>query len=200
MKLIHLKPLTVTLLVILCLVSLSSFALPSVAASTTLKLTPTRGIIGTSVTMSGRGYTPNSKVKISGLFTNSCPTNSTGGFSCNVSVPNVGPGAYVVKASSSAGSTSAKFTVRSRAHVIVRPVSGAAGSTVKVTGTHFGLNIKLAVTFNGVTVVTTPTAVTTSSTGTFSLTFAVPNLPPNPYVVSVKDTLGYVVDTAYTIT
>jgi len=196
----YLKPLTISLVVILTIVSISTLAIPSEAAATTLKVTPVRGIIGTNATFTGKGYTPNSMVTIGGLFTASCPTNSTGGFSnCFALVPDVGPGSYNVTSSSSSGATTAKFTVGSRAHVTIKPISGAVGSTVTITGTHFGESTKLTVTFNGKKVATNPTSATTSSTGTFTLTFVVPNLAAKAYVVSVNDSLSYVAKSVYTI-
>ena len=42
--------------------------------------------------------------------------------------------------------------------------------------------------------------VTTSGTGSFSLSFKIPNDKSNAYVVTVKDALGYVANTVYTIT
>ena len=201
MKESFLKPLTISLMVILCLASLSALAMPSHAAATTLKLKPVRGVIGTSVTVTGVGYPINSMVSISGLFSKSCPTNSTGGISkCTVTVPNVPAGSYIVHSSSGAVGTTAKFTVGSRAHITIKPLSGLPGSKVTITGTHFAWNSKLTVTFNGTTVTTTPSTVTTTSTGTFTLTFIVPSYTPNAYVVTVKDALGYTANAVYTIT
>jgi len=185
----------------ICLVSVSALALPSSAAATTLRLKPIRGAIGTSVTITGIGYPPSSTVTIGGLFSKSCPTNSTGGITnCTVIVGNAPPGSYIVTSSSGQVGTTAKFTVGSRAHITLKPISGLPGSKVTVTGTHFALSSKVTVTFNGKTVVTTPTSVTTSSTGTFTLTFNVPSDAPAAYIVTAKDALGYTANSVYTIT
>lgn len=189
--------LVIGLIAMLCLVSLSAFALPSQAASTTLRLKPVRGVIGVSVSVTGLGYPANSIVTLTGLFSTTCPTNSTGGISsCSVSVPNVAAGAYLVYASSGPDSTQAKFTVGSRAHIRLHPISGLPGSTVTVTGTHFGWDTKFTVTFKGAKVATG----TTTSTGTFSISFSVPSDSANSYIVTVKDSLNYTASAVYTIT
>jgi len=199
MKEINLRMLTISLLVIL--VSVSAMSLPSQAAATTLKLTPVRGIIGASVTVTGIGYPVSSSVTISGLFSKVCSTNSTGGITnCSVTVPNAPAGSYIVYSSSGAFGTSAKFTIGSRAHIAAKPISGLPLSTVTITGTHFSWNSKLTVTFNGKKVVTIPAAPVTTSTGTFSLTFVVPSDTPNSYIVSVTDSFNYKANTVYTIT
>jgi hypothetical protein len=195
------KLLTVSLLIMLCLVSASALVLPSQAAATTLKLKPVRGVIGASVTATGIGYPINSMVTTTGLFTKTCSTNSTGGISnCVLTVPSVPPGSYIVHSSSGGVGTSAKFTVGSKAHIILRPNSGLPGSVVTITGTHFGWSSKLTVTFNGVAVATTPSSASTSSTGTFTLTIIVPSDSPKSYIVTVKDALSYTGNAVYTIT
>jgi len=189
-----------SLLILVSLLSVS-MAVTSQASATTLKLSPYRGIIGTSVTVTGRGYPINSMVTISSLFSTSCQTNSTGYISnCTVTVPNVPAGSYIVYSSSGGVGTSAKFTVSSRAQIRIKPISGLPGSQVTLTGTHFGRNSKLTITFNGVKVATTPSTVTTSSTGTFTLTFIAPSDTPKAYIVTAKDALSYTANTVYTVT
>jgi hypothetical protein len=86
-------------------------------------------------------------------------------------------------------------------HITAVPNSGHAGSKVTLNGAHFAWNTKItSVTFNGVQVATSPSSATTSGTGSFSLSFKVPNDKPNSYVVTVKDGRGYVANTVYTIT
>ena len=192
----------VTILLLVAILSVSAMSLPSQAAVTTLKLTPVRGIIGTHVVVTGKGYPPNSMVSLTHFVTKTCPTNSTGGITnCSFSVPNDPQGAYLLTASAGGVGANAKFTVGSRAHITAVPNSGHGGSTVAINGAHFAWNTKItSVSFNGVKVTTSPSSVTTSGTGSFSLSFKVPNDAPNSYVVTVKDALGYVANTVYTIT
>ena len=191
-----------TVLLLIVALSLSFVSLPSRAAATTLKLTPVRGIIGTHVVVTGRGYPANSMVTLTHFVTKTCPTNSTGGITnCSFSVPNDPPGAYLITASGGGVGANSKFTIGSRAHVTPVPNSGHAGSKLTINGAHFGWNTKIiSVYFNNVKVATSPSSVTTSGTGSFSLSINVPNDKPNAYVVTVKDALGYVANTVYTIT
>jgi len=193
---------SVTIILLVAIMSVSAMFLPSQAATTSLKLTPVRGIIGTHVVVTGKGYPANSMVSLTHFVTKTCPTNSTGGItSCSFSVPSDPPGAYLITASAGGVGANSKFTIGSRAHIIPVPNSGHAGSTVTVNGAHFAWNTKItSVTFNGVQVTTSPSIVTTSGTGSFSLSFKVPNDKPNSYVVTVKDARGYVANTVYTIT
>lgn len=56
------------------------------------------------------------------------------------------------------------------------PTSGPKGSTVSVSGVGYPAGQLITITFNGVTVTTSPAAPVTSGTGTFSgVTFVVPN-------------------------
>ena len=196
------KILSLTILLLVAIMSVSAMSMPVQAAATTLKLTPVRGIIGTHVVVTGRGYPANSMVSLTHFVTKTCPTNSTGGITnCSFSAPNDPPGAYLITAAGGGVGANSKFTVGSRAHIIAVPNNGHAGSTVTINGAHFAWNTKItSVTFNGAQVSTSPSSVTTSGTGSFSLSFKIPNDKPNAYVVTVKDALGYVANTVYTIT
>jgi hypothetical protein len=93
------KILSLTILLLVAIMSVSAMSMPVQAAATTLKLTPVRGIIGTHVVVTGRGYPANSMVSLTHFVTKTCPTNSTGGITnCSFSAPNDPPGAYLINA------------------------------------------------------------------------------------------------------
>src|SRR3984893_512397 len=93
------KIMPVTVLFLVAIMSVSAMSLPSQAAVTSLKLTPVRGIIGTHVVLTGKGYPANSMVTLTNFVTKTCPTNSTGGITnCSFSVPSDPPGAYIITA------------------------------------------------------------------------------------------------------
>ena len=199
MKEINLRMLTISLLVIL--VSVFAMSLPSQAAATTLRLTPVRGIIGASVTVTGIGYpgklfSHNKWSLLQGLFYQLHWWNNQ-------------------LFSHRAKRTSwclhcllffGRIWDLCKIHYWFESTHCSKTNlwTSTVNRHHnwytFLMELELTVTFNGKKVVTIPAAPVTTSTGTFSLTFVVPSDTPNSYIVSVTDSFNYKANTVYTIT
>lgn len=80
----------------------------------------------------------------------------------------------------------------------ITPTNGAHSTTVvTISGTQFGPNRLITITFGGLNVTTSPAQIVTDTLGSFSgVTFTVPNLPIGPYaVVAVDGTVGpYIVN------
>jgi hypothetical protein len=69
--------------------------------------------------------------------------------------------------------------------------TATAGTTITVSGTMFEPNAKLTFKFDTVEVATTPTSVITTSTGTYSFTFAIPsNQTLGSTEIKVYDSVG----------
>jgi len=194
------KPLIVSILALIFLVSiLPLFSLTSEATTVSLKLTPIRGVIGSSVTATGHGYVPGATVTLQfgSIIVGSQTANSTGGINMIFVVPQVASGPYAVTATDGMGdSTHSTFTVGSRAHITVKPTSGVAGITITITGKNFAYNSALTVKFNNKKLTTG----ISSSTGTFTLPITVPADALGSYAISVTDSLGYTGTAAFTIT
>ncbi len=97
-------------------------------------------MIGTKVTVTGKGFLDSSTVTLNFGSTKlgTVKSNSTGGISTTFTVPNVGPGSQKVTATDGTDSVTATFTVGSRAHVTEKLTLGTSGSdTVTVTGKNF---------------------------------------------------------------
>ena len=60
------------------------------------------------------------------------------------------------------------------ASITLSPASGTVGTQVTITGSSFAPNSSVSINYNGNAVVTTPTSVTTGSSGAFTTSFAVP--------------------------
>lgn len=58
--------------------------------------------------------------------------------------------------------------------ISLNPTSGTSGTSVSVTGSYFVPNSALTLSYDGVSLTTSPASVTTSSTGTLTATFNVP--------------------------
>jgi hypothetical protein len=162
---------------------------PFTVTSPAVVLSPTQGMVGKSVTVTGSGFSVNTLV---GTFTfngvtpgtqtcTSQTTSATGTFSCTFGVPSSTSGAKTVVASGNdvgtvAGDTaSATFTVTTPA-ITLSPAQGPKGVTVTVTGSGFTQNTPInTFTFGGTPPGTQScTSQTTTPTGAFTCTFVVP--------------------------
>src|SRR5208337_5137666 len=130
-----------------------------------ITLSPTQGPIGTTVTVSGTGFSVNTKIGIISIAggtitTQTCTaqtTSATGTFTCTFTVPTVTAGAHAVTVSGSdigtmpADTATATFTVTAPA-ITLSPVQGPAGTPVTVTGSGFSVSTTIGtITFNGAT-------------------------------------------------
>ncbi len=169
---------------------------PFTVTVATIMLSPTQGLAGKSVTVTGSGFSVNTPI---GTFTfngatpaQSCTsqmTSGTGAFSCTFTVPASSAGAKTVVASGndvgtvSGDSASATFTVLVPT-IVLSPTQGPKGITVTVTGSSFSPSTPISIfTFNGATPAQSCTSQMTSGTGTFSCTFTVPPDSAGAYTV-----------------
>ena len=178
------------------------------AITRTVSYTPTTGPSGTSVTVTGAGFAPNSSIDITGGCAGSGTTSATGTFT----VTALAVAAAAVTATDGAGNATngnggALFGLT--ASLTLSPTSGRVGSTVTVSGSGFTANTANALghlTFGGTAVPlanqswTSQTAGAvdgSTATGTVVFTFTVPAgvSAGAKYVV-----LNNGVDTAVTVT
>jgi hypothetical protein len=93
------------------------------------------------------------------------------------------------------------YIVGTRTYSIsINPVSGNVGSTVTVTGTGFKHSSGMTLAYDGVTLATSPTSITSSSSGGFNATFTVPPSTAGGHVVSATDTDYNVAIATFTVT
>jgi hypothetical protein len=77
------------------------------------------------------------------------------------------------------------------AAITLAPASGTVGTQVTVTGSNFPPSSQVSVTYAGGAVATSPSSVTTSSSGAFTATFAVPSWSNSgPNIVRATDAQG----------
>ena len=153
-----------------------------------LLLIPASGPVGTMVSLSGSGYTPN--IQYAYCFqpsaTTACPAGTATNFVSNATgaIPS-GPGVtpritvpgtnntFVVISQGNSILKSAAYTVTvvtSPYKINLSPNSGTAGTPVVVTGTGFASSSSVTITFDGNSV----TKANTDTKGTFSATFDIP--------------------------
>jgi len=177
-----------------------------------ISLSPTRGIPGDSVNVTGSGFSGNSSStqrNVTILFYNTTGTtifsrnvggvnaSSTGNFSILITVPAVDYGTYTVNATDQATGTPntaiATFTVA--ASILINggtSVSAASGAVIAITGRGFthtaGLNVSVSLGATSPTLAAEPTQIVTLADGTFSGSFIVPTLTNGVrYQVDAKD-------------
>lgn len=77
--------------------------------------------------------------------------------------------------------------------------TGQVGEMITVTGYNFAVNSQITLTFGNQPLVTTPSTIITSSTGSFSSTFDVPSLTDGNYIVNATDTSNNFAYSTFTI-
>src|SRR3989475_1972741 len=151
-----------------------------------ISLSPSSGPAGTTVNISGSNFVANSAISITydnnPIATTPTPitTTSTGSFTASITVPSPSnPGSHTVNATdASSNSASAQFTVTTPS-ISLSPSSGPAGTTVNISGSNFVANSAISITYDNNPIATTPTLITTTSTGSFTASITVPS-PSNP--------------------
>lgn len=189
---------------------LSSFSVPSVPAGTytirvqtstayaaiafgvisAIDLNVSSVIVGNQVTVTGTGFRSNRTVTI--RFDNSqittTSTNNAGRFSTSFSTPEAPTGIHTITATDGTNTKVAELAIiRS---MTLAPSSGNVGTIVTVSGTGFNASRIVRIYYDGINVTTIPSAITTSSVGSFSAKFTVPAGPTRTVQVSASDSTG----------
>jgi YVTN family beta-propeller protein len=164
----------------------------------TISLSPIQGPVGTTVTISGSGFTPGGTITFTydgSPLTTSPSTvlaNSTGNIPAGVTFLSTGTaGSKNVIATDSASSqlsNTATFTIITPT-ILLSPTSGPAGVIVSVTGSNYIPSHTLTVKFNGVIVTTSPPTITSTISGAIpaGTKFTVPPSPGGGKPVTVTD-------------
>src|SRR2546427_3952626 len=159
----------------------------------TISLNPSSGPVGTTVNISGSNFAANSGITISydnaGITTTptTITSTSTGSFTGSITVPSSIAGLHTVNATdASNNSASAQFIVKTPA-ITLNPTSGPAGTTVNISGSNFVANSAVTISYDGSAITTTPTAITTTSTGSFTGSITVPSSNPGSHTVNATD-------------
>ena len=172
--------------------STTVYASPGFQITASLTLSPDHGVVGSTVTASGTGYDASSAMSFTWdgapLTTSSCSSDTTGSFSgCTFTVPTGPVGVYQVQGTdASSTAATADFTVSP--DIFLSAYSGPVGTSVAVTGTGYHASSAITITFNGVTMTTSPSPCDSDSAGSFGpCTFTVPVIPNGAYDVQAED-------------
>ncbi len=153
-----------------------------------IELYPTEGHTGTEVEVTGIDFGEREDITIEyndedlDIASGDEETDSDGEFTCTIIIPESVAGDHTITVTDEAGTEAeAVFTVEPQITII--PTSGAAGTTVTVSGTGFDYRSDVTTYLNNTEVATE----TTNRYGSFEVTFNVPVLGPGIYDVEAED-------------
>lgn len=157
-----------------------------------VKLSPTSGVAGDSVTVTARGFDGSTSVKVAwnktatvaGTQVCSGTTTATGNYSCTFTVPQTVAGGYPVAVTEADGSAaSATFVVNGPAGIATNPGSGAVMTNFIVNGGGFSPNESIALSWDSAA---TWVTVRTDGTGSFAWHATVPQLSVATHTLKAK--------------
>jgi len=175
-----------------------------------ITVTPKKGLVDSTVTVAGRGFTPNGLVDIEWLIggsyitvVNNAAIGATGSFSVSFTVPllpDPTPAGddYSIRATDNAPTpivAATTFTLVELASIKLTPPAGKIASSLQVEGTWFTPMSAITVSFDGEEVATE----TAGITGAFTVTFAVPEVATGPYTVTATDSWGVSASATFTV-
>ncbi|MFC1992670.1 IPT/TIG domain-containing protein [Chloroflexota bacterium] len=152
-----------------------------------IAISPTSGVAGEEVTVTGTGFKANKSINITynGTSVTTSPVSftadSVGSFSTKFDVPAYGSGTFTVAATDGTNQANASFSAS--ASVSLAQTTGSIGSEVTISGIGFEASNPVTITFAEVKVGT----VATDADGSFSGTFTVPNIAGGDYAVTASD-------------
>src|SRR2546428_10704317 len=175
----------------------------AVYRTTAISLSPSTGPAGTTATVSGNTFSPNSAVTISydgtAVATNptTITTDSTGNFTgATFTIPASTGGAHQVQVSDGKGHTYwDSFVVGPSAAITLYQTLGNTGDAVKVTGTHYSPYSQVSIYFDTILLENTvsgdasanPATISTDSTGGFTADIQVPYSTAGAHNVKATD-------------
>ncbi|MGP8077725.1 MAG: beta strand repeat-containing protein [Thermoplasmata archaeon] len=164
-----------------------------------LILTPSSGLVGTKVALTGSGYGSAVAVTVNWAGGTACSNTTTaaGGFACKYTIPvGTAGGVYPFTGADGTGDTAvATFTVITS--LSVAPARGMAGTSVTFSGSGYAASSTVSVTWAHGTACSVPTSIS----GTFSCVYAIPShTPGGAYTFTGKDAQQDTASTTFVVT
>lgn len=155
----------------------------TVQQAPSMSITPVKGAVGTSVTVSGTNYDALSTIaiKLDGSTIATTTSNSGGSFSTSIVIPQTIAGSNNITATDGTNTLSKSFNVVSK--ITLSPVKGSTGKAVTVTGTGFAPASSVLVTYDSANIVSTDT----NSSGSFTTTITVPSSVDGKHTITATD-------------
>jgi len=189
------------------------FTSPDIQASQTftvipkISVSPTTGFLrGTEITVTGKGFAASKDITVTiagtTIVLSATETEDDGIFSGTYTLPiDQTTGASILIVTDAAGNSASKTITVGVPTVTLSPSSGAAGTTVQVTGTgFFPADVTYIIAFDGVVQTTSPPSLT-SETGSAIGFFTVPTTAATgTHTVALTDTNGNTASATFTVT
>ncbi len=166
-----------------------------------ISLSPAKGVVGTSVKITGTDFGAREDIIVNydggeiAIASGNEKTSSTGGFTCNVAIPESTAGKHTITVEIGTEETEVEFTVEPK--ITISPTSGIIGDSVKVTGTGFDKSKSVTITFDGSEV---GTGGTTNTYGSFEANFKVPAVESGTFKIIAKDSSNNTAQGEFTMT
>ena len=153
-------------------------------------LSPAESTVGTEVEISGANFDNGEDIIVlydDDVYTESIgQTDSHGDFDYSIIIPHSIAGDHTIAAEDESGNRAeATFTVEPE--VTFSSTSGAIAAEITVSGTGFGENVDIIITFDGDDVDIVSGDDNTNDSGSFEAIFEVPDLESGAYIVEVED-------------
>ncbi len=161
----------------------------------TLRISPTSGIVNSTVDATGRGYAPKVLVELTighDLITicrssTSLLSNDTGHFHCKFGVPPLRAATYLVNATDRINSAAPQSFTIGPPFLVLNISSGPVGSDIQATGSGFAANVPVSLKFNLTSVTCLSGGNKTNSSGGFACVFRAPANPVGNQTVLAYD-------------
>ncbi|KTB49182.1 hypothetical protein DEALK_00940 [Dehalogenimonas alkenigignens] len=169
-----------------------------------ITVSPNSGQVGTSVTISGNGFTSGGVIDFEfdgAAFTGvtSITAAANGTFTKTaVIIPTTSAGAHTITARVTSDTTvfaNATFTVNSR--IVITPTEGTAGTTVTITGSGFSPAGVLSFTYDATPLASSPATPVIQANGTFSAQVVIPGAAAGTHTIYAADGLGNVATASF---
>lgn len=213
-------------LVVILIISILGICIPVYGNSYTLTVSPDASnyAAGTQVNISGTltditTQSPTAGLLVSikvtdpygdNVYSTIVKTNSAGKYSTSFISQfgiNQPTGIYSILANAASNGNSiaiarATYTVTASKipTISVSPAQGSAGFSVMITGTGFAGSSTISVAFDGISQTTTPSMVTSSSSGSVTCSFMVPYATTGVHIIQVTDSSSNSASAIYTVT
>ena len=163
-----------------------------------MTISPLSGEVGDTVKISGSGFSKKSTATVefdTVTIKINTVADASGTFTGSFEVPEAIAGKHTIHILDNDGNEeTVTFTVIPE--LTISPENGPPGTMMKASGTGFTANKRVAIKYNGATVVLSP-SISTNSRGSFFVTFEVPASLPGMYSVEASDS-NYSVSAKFT--
>jgi len=158
-----------------------------------ISISPTSGNIGSTITVTGKGFGANSSVLITydNIRVKTAAADASGNFSATFNVPPSTKGNHTITASAGPTTKSATFDVLTSGGIDY--TTGSVGSELTFSGN--GFSGQVIIKYNGEQIATT----SADASGSFSATFSVPVSTKGSHTITASDTAGNTITQTFTM-